>query len=410
MKTRNRNYKVKYSQGYYGWQKALSYFLLLGLCVLMINIVCSYAHAETGLPPLPFLAQKSVLGAQQAIEKKEYEKAKQILEKYITKYKRNNHYLVSFMLGNLYSISGDSSKALTYYNASINLYPSFGPCRQNMGKTYFDLKQYNKAGDSMLKAYELCEKNKSSILYHAAVFYVMGNDAKKALPHLEYLVSGKAGPLQTEWVEALVRVCMDLKLNDRGIKLTNRLLVKNRNNPQLWKMLTRFYIAKADYKQAASAMKVYSYLAAPEKKDLILLGDLCSMIGIPVKAAEYYEKVIESEMSSHCYEKLVSAYISAHKPDKAEKTLNRAMASSPSARLSFLKGWLHYEKEEFDAAHRAFLKSTQTNRESGRAFLMMGYCALRMKDDNAARFALKKAARFANLRRQAEKLLKEAAL
>jgi len=53
---------------------------------------------------------------------------------------------------------GKEREALSHYKASVDLYPDYAPIWQNMGKICFDLKQYEKAGDCLLKAYETGKK------------------------------------------------------------------------------------------------------------------------------------------------------------------------------------------------------------------------------------------------------------
>ena len=47
---------------------------------------------------------------------------------------------------------------------------------------------------------------------------------RKALPHSEYLVSGEIGVPKTEWLEALLKVYMDLKLKEKAFAVVRRLI------------------------------------------------------------------------------------------------------------------------------------------------------------------------------------------
>ena len=121
------------------------------------------------------------------MEKKDYLKARQCLKKFIEKHPEKPHYLVEFTFANTLAAADKNTEALQHYRAAANLYPAFAAAWQNMGKIYFDLNQYDEAGDCFLNAYELSEKNDHSMLYYASVAYIMAENGVRALPHLEYI-------------------------------------------------------------------------------------------------------------------------------------------------------------------------------------------------------------------------------
>ena len=86
----------------------------------------------------------------------------------------------------------------------------------------------------------------------------------------------------------------------------------------------------------------------------MLLGDLYNVIGVPVKAAVYYEKAMGLCGKAVKKEKLASAYIAAHKQDRAMEVLEEAINQGPDAKLCFMKGRLLYGKRSFDHAYQAF--------------------------------------------------------
>jgi len=54
----------------------------------------------------------------------------------------------------------------------------------------------------------------------------MAKKERKALPHLQQLVSGKLGPPKTEWLQALLKVYIDLKLEERAFNTAYTLIDK----------------------------------------------------------------------------------------------------------------------------------------------------------------------------------------
>jgi len=384
-------------------------FLLSAFSFQLLALLSSSAWAESEAPKLTLAVQKVVYEAQQLMEKKDYLKAQGCLKKFIEKNSKSPHYLVEFTLANALAVADKNTEALQHYRAAASLYPDFVAAWQNMGKIYFDLNQYNKAGDCLLKAYELSEKNDPSMLYYAAVSYIMAEKGASALPHLEYLSSGEAGEPKTEWIEALLKVCMDLQLSEKAFDVINTLLDRDGDNPRWWKILAQFHLQQNDYMDAVAALTVHSYIASANLnlQDLMLLGDLNSVIGVPQKAAEYYERALGMEQSPSNHEKLVSAYIVANKPEKAIEILEAALEQKPTSGLWFMMGQVHYEKENFDRAYNAFGYSVKHDPKMGQAYLMMGYCALQADKKDAAVSAFQKACSFPRQEKTARELLRQ---
>ena len=381
--------------------------LLLSALSFELSASLFPAWAESEAPKLTPAVQKAVYTAQQSMEKQDYLQAEECLKEFIEKHPEKTHYLVEFTLANALAMADNNREALPHYRAAANLYPAFAAAWQNMGKIYFDLKQYDEAGDCLLNAYELSEKNDPSLLYYAAVSYIMAEKETKALPHLEYLVSGEVGAPKTEWLEALLKVYMDLKLKEKAFAVVRRLIDENGDNPRWWKILAQLHLQQSDYKPAVAALTVHSYLTPLKKQDIVLLGDLTNAIGVPLRAAAYYEKALSLENNVGDYEKLASAYIGAHRPAKAIEVLDRALEKKPTSGLWFMMGQVLYEEENFDKAYNAFDQSARLDRKSGRAYLMMGYCALQMDKKETARSAFQKACRFPRQEKTARELLRQ---
>ena len=381
------------------------------LLLTTILFLCFPVRAKSEPPKLTQSVQNIIYNAQQKINKKDYGKAEQILKEFITKHPQKPHYLLEFTLGYALTMAGKDREALLHYQASTDLYPDYVPAWQNMGKIYFDLKQYDRAGDCLLKVYELNEKNDPSTLYHASASYIMAKKERKALPHLEHLLSGEFGSPKTEWLKALLNVYINLGLKEKAFRVVRKLLEKDENNPSYWKLLAHLYLQQNNYKKGVTAFTIYSYLNPLKREEMVLLGDLNQAIGLPLKAAEYYEKVVGiggDKISD--YEKLASTYLAGHRPERAKVALERALNKGPNSRLWFMMGQVLYEEEKFEEAYCAFKKSAVLNDEDGECYLMMGYCALQTGKKSEAGIAFKKAAQFPRQRKMARKLLKQVVL
>lgn len=108
-------------------------------------------------------------------------------------------------------------------------------------------------------------------------------------------------------------------------------------------------------------------------------------------------------------ERLASVYIAAHREDRAMEVLEDAISQGPDAKLYFLKGRLLYGQRKFDQAYQAFKKCAGLNTGDGRAYIMMGYCALQQGNMKSAGRAFKKASRFTGQKKEAERMLTQLA-
>ena len=390
--------------------KVFLVFLLSAFSFQLIALFSSPVWAESEAPKLTPGVQKVVYTAQQAMKEKNYDKAVQILEDFIKKCPKRNHYLVEFTLGNALSLSGKDQEALSHYQLAGKMYPECSYAWQNMGRIYFGQKRYGKAGDCLLKAHNVAQIRETSNLYYAAISYILAEEHNKALPHLRYLVSGEAGSPKIEWLEAFLQVCMELHMKDETFRAVNLLLDKNGDNPRWWKFLAHLYLLQNDYKKSVAALTIRSYLdPSINRKDITLLGDLNNAIGVPAKAAQYYEQAanLKDDTKPSDYEKLASAYLAAHRPVKAREALKRALKKTQTFKLWFMLGQTLYEEEKRIDAYQAFSKAARLDHKDGKAHLMMGYCALQMGKTIMARKAFQKATRFPKQRKTAKEILKQ---
>ncbi len=364
------------------------------------------AQAQGTPPELKLPEQKALYEAQQAMEKKDYATAERVLTSCVEKSPEPVHYLVDFTLGNVLSMKGDAKRALKHYLAAAERNPSDAALWQNAGKAYYDLKMYEKAGDSFAKAFDLMKPQSAQIAYYAAAAYVLAKRPAAATPLLEKLVSGKFGAPEPEWLKALLQAYMDNGRGNKALETVKALLAKDGADHSLWKILARLYIDKKDYKNAAAAMEVYSVLGESDRDEKVLLGDLYMMAGVPSKAARQYESLLSGGKPSD-YEKAASAYIAARKPEKAADVLGRGLEAYPTSRMWEMLAGVRYGREDFREAYRAFEQSARTDPKNSRAHLMMGYCALRMDDFQAARRSFSEAARSPAHAEEAKKMLEK---
>jgi tetratricopeptide (TPR) repeat protein len=204
----------------------------------------------------------------------------------------------------------------------------------------------------------------------------------------------------------LAEAHLKLRQYRQAVATLQQLLGRPEPRPRWWKLLAQVYMQASDYTQAAAAFKIYLELVKPSREEVMRLGDLYRLAGVPLKAARQYEKALQWPIAAGDYEKIATVYLSAHRPDKAVQVLNRAIDRKPSARLWHMLGTIQYNQGEYQQAHEAFRQSFELAQGDGSAALLMGYCALKLNKLDEAATAFESAARFSQQRRAAQKALK----
>jgi tetratricopeptide (TPR) repeat protein len=354
-------------------------------------------------------ASRVLYEAQQLIEKEEYDKAIRILEKYIEKHADRNHCLVEFTLGNALYLAGNKESCLAHYKAAEEMNPAFGPAWVNLGQVAYDLKRYGLAAQALTMGFDVAEEDEKDpdLLYYAAVAHILDGHQERAAPILEALVSGRHGDPDKEWFQALLNIYLDLDQEEKAGGLIEQMMRRYGDQPETWRLSYQFEASRQNYRMAAVALTIYSYLAPLTREEAVLLGDLFATIKVPLLACVQYEKAFASGASAEEYERLASAYLAAHRPVQARQILVGALESKPTANLWSLVGDMNYMEEDFEGAYYAFEESARLDPRDGRAYLMMGYCALQLDKKKLAAEALKKARGFPKQRQAARDLLKQ---
>jgi len=88
--------------------------------------------------------------------------------------------------------------------------------------------------------------------------------------------------------------------------------------------------------------------------------------------------------------------------------LDRALAAAPTQRLVSLLGDIHYMRHEYAAAMDAYARLADMGDDSGRAWLMQGYCALELGRREEALNLLGRASNYEQQADMAQLLLQRA--
>ena len=387
------------------------------LCFLLwVGIVLSPFAAGAGTPPdseaarrAPVAVQRTLYKAQIYTERNQQDKALSLLQGFVRNHPDQNHCLVEFTMGNILYSQGHVAQALEHFRAAAKLDPEYGPAWVNLGQTAFEQNQYRLAAEALSRGYRTSEPRNPEHRYYSGVAFIMAKDYDQAIATLEPLVATTDTEPRKEWFQSLLHACVAGNRTSRAAEVIDRMLDLYGADPETWRLLYQFEANRGNYRGAAVAMTIYEYLTPLTRGEQILLGDLYININVPEQACKHYEIALaEGNATPAELERLASAYVAAHKPEKARAALRRGLHQAPTARLWSLLGDLDCMDENYDGALKAFRETARLDPGNGRAHLMMGYCALQLGRTREAVAALRKAAADPRQKKSAQRLLRQA--
>lgn len=367
--------------------------LALVFCILFMALP---ARAATIHP----LAARTVMEAQQALTGDDAAGAISCLEKFLKKHPGRDHCLVEFTLGVALVHAERPAEAEPRFRTAVTLDESHLPSWQNLGSVSYGLGHFTDAAASFARAHALSGEPRDAF-YTAAAWMAAGENTR-ARPLLESIIA--AEDAETAWLEAYLKLCLDLGLHDKGRAACSRLLDREGDNPRWWQFLAWVELRQEHYGPACAALKARACLVPPTREDLELLGDVAWAADIPAEAARFYEQLLDDAPPER-YARTGRAWMAAHDETRALAVLEKGMAKSPTAELALLRGQIFWQQQRFILARDAFRQAAGLDAGDGSAWFSAASCSLALEDWPAARTDLLHARDHAPQQEQADKLL-----
>ena len=341
------------------------------------------------------------------------------------------HYLLSFALGNAYMSAKKYPQARQAYENTVERQKDYAPAWYNMAACDMEMKQYPKAGDAFIKAYELSSEKKPEALYYASNAYLTAEEyqksieafnrlsanhftdvkpewkttlaqaflalkrPKEALPVIEELSRTTEGKLKLQWQEMLLQQYLSLSMNQKALEYAGKLTEIDPLEPKWWRGLVHINLIMDRYKAALVALTVYSHLTDLSVEEKMLMADLFLSLDIPDQAAVMLEEVLEKQWELKTIEKLVQAYGLSHQREKALALVESGLKRDGNDKdLLWLKGNLLFSGKAYGDAVKVLELLTRNSPDMGRAWLMLGYAAWNENNLATARRAFEKAGHF----------------
>lgn len=375
---------------------------LLAFLFLMIAVVA----AADDMSSVQSKARRAIFRSQQLLENENWAGSAELLQKCLTDYPDQDHYLLRFHLANSLAKCDSLHAAVNNYQKAVELNPEFINGWLNLAETSYAIENYSTAANAFEKGFRLQEIPAPHLLYYAGVCNSLAGENRAALKLLQELI-GTYLP-KPDWLQTTVATAMEIDEIEVAQKSVSHFCEIYPNDPSAWLLAYQFYSATQDFKQAAAAMTIRSYLQPLSRSEQLQLGDILFASGVPAEAALHYEIALSDTTETATpgqYEMLASALLSAQQIEKAAAALQLALKTKPTARLWSLLGDVEYSRENYQAAFNAFTSATELDPGQGRNWLMAGYCAMETGKLADAKTALQRAKEFPNQKQNAIELL-----
>ncbi|MGD9142032.1 MAG: tetratricopeptide repeat protein [bacterium] len=383
----------------------------LMLVALLLSLSSDGAGGEKDgeidtLADVPKSTRLAMFRAQEERQRGNVERSTEILLGCLNGHPDKDHFLLRFHLANSLSQEGRYEEAIVHYQKSVDMEDRFSQGWLNLGELAYNTERYDLAARAITRGFETSEDKRPHALFYAAAAYMMAGDPASAVGNMERLVSGEFGTPKLDWYRALIAACVDLGDQDRGRAAVDALLEDFGDTPEAWTLAFQYAASISDYRAAAVTLTVKGYLFPLTREETLQLGDLYNAVEAPFVAARYYERAIADSSSPGDFERLASAYLAAHESEKAYETIRGALEENETVRLWSLLGDLHFMEKNYRESYAAFENCIRLDKDYGRGYLVMGYCAIQLGRVEDASGYLMKAATFPEYEDMAAQLLK----
>lgn len=359
----------------------------------------------TDMSQVPRLVRKTLVLATAKAGRGEHEDAVDVLAGHLQDHPDQEHFLMHYHLARSHDALGNIEIARQHYARSVAMEPRLAAGWFGLGHAHYTLDDFRAAGDAFLRSFRTDVDPAPETLYFAAAGYLLADDAATAMPLLLELCSGRWGAPRHDWYAQLAAAAIGLEQPELAAPWLDRYLTAEPGSHEAWYLAYQFHVGFRDYREAAIALTIVSYLRDLTPREERTLGDLYHLIEAPMLASLRYRASLDAEPDAEDLERLVSALVAAHELDTALATLYDGLRRQPTARMWSLVGDVYYLKRDFDKAAEAFTRVTHMDPDAGRAYLMIGYCHLEKGNRGLAIQNLVAATKFEDQADLAERLL-----
>ncbi len=377
------------------------------LCLLLCVLCLPPAHAADAVVGMSERVFKGINDAQAAIDAKDYEGARQILEG--MRDKRASPYETAHILNVLgfsWYEQEQVGKARALYEEALAL-PNLPDSMQiNLLRTLGQvclIQEDNKAGEKWLrKLMEFPDQDTPANKVLLAIALMRQERYQEALPPLQQAVEARSGEGDTppeNWLSMLSSVYYELKDYTAMRDVVER-LVRLYPREQYLMNLAALHGELGDReKQLALVEALLDEGRLHQESHLRMMASLFLSEDLPYKAAVLLQKEIDAgrvTASVSNLEQLSQAWQAAAEPEKAIPPLARAAKLSDDGELYLRLAQLHMNAYQWEAADQAARQAQSKGglRREGVAWLVRGMAEVRLNQLTEARDKFRRAAAY----------------
>ncbi|MBK8168035.1 MAG: tetratricopeptide repeat protein [bacterium] len=338
--------------------------------------------------------------------------AAHLLDEHLRDHPTQDHSLVRLHLAQNHADAGNTAAARDNYRRAVELEPRLERAWFGLADACYELTEYADAARAFEQGYAASPDRPAEVLYYAAASWLMAEQPTESMRVLEKLTRSPDEAPQLRWVQCYLAAANRVQQPEAASPALTRLLDAYPDDPDAWYLRYQYEAARRDFQGAAVALRVVGHLRELTPTEQKQLGDLLMAAGVSQLASEHYRRGLTPVSSLADVERLASALVAAHETEQALEVLRGALAGveagQPTTRLWSLIGDVHYVRQEYAEALDAFARVAADGDESGRAWLMQGYCALELGKRDEALDLLARASGFAEHEDLAQRLIQRA--
>lgn len=364
-------------------------------------------------------AYKKLQKAQTLVEKKELNKAIQILEP-LLELSKNNGYQKSFVLqefANIYIEKQNYKKVATFYEEiiSINKLPpeAILNMRFSLARIYLSLDKFKKSISIFNALLKDGFKNKSLVYENLALAHYYDKNYKKTIKYTKIVLKNKNKENEL-WYQILYSSYIELKDYKNSIK-TMKILVKIKPKKEnYWIQLASLYQTVKKDKKALGVLEMAHVKGILSKENNILFYiNLLLQNEVYNKSAmivQEYVKKGDIKFTKRTFEILLSSFVNAKEYKNAIITLEKNKKYALEFNYQYLLANLEYNNKNFSKSINVLKNSKKmrlSKKELGKVDILIALNYFEKEDKKASIIYFKKALKNRYSKKRAKTIIKD---
>ncbi|MEM0966217.1 MAG: tetratricopeptide repeat protein [Verrucomicrobiota bacterium] len=195
-----------------------------------------------------------------------------------------------FVQGNVLLQLGETEEAAFYLKRALSLFPSFRRAYRSLALLQLQEDNFQDSIPLWIKVIELGGGDGQSygLLGYA---YLQEENWIAAARALENALVFR--PESRDIRRGIVHAFTQSGRPEQASELVIELLNENPEEPQLWRLLANLRLAEDDLSGTAAALEVSTRFPTKQPDSLLLLGTIYASLGLPQKALDAYERLLE---------------------------------------------------------------------------------------------------------------------